>query len=168
MRLLTIPVTILLCQSLAASSGDACISNYQGLKASLFRRQCNMDALITTFYPKRELRPSAVNVFFYHVPRSVDIGKNDSCNAWQQVIQDRQLSGTHLEWFDSPTLLVADLFVLEHMSFMRLAVVQETIEYIIVDPFCDGVPESERITFLKTLTAFVSTCMLSFTYRYVL
>ena len=166
MRLLMIPVTILLCQSLAASSEDACISDYEELKASLLRRHCNRDALITTFYPNRELRPSAVDIFFYHVPRSVDIGKNASCNAWQQVIQGRHLSGTHSRWFNSPTLRVADLHVLEHMSFMRLAVVEDTIEYIILDPFCDGVPESKRVAILKTLTVFVSTCMSSFTYRY--
>ena len=54
------------------------------------------------------------------------------------------------------TLLVADLHVLEHMSFMRLAVVEEKIDHIILDPFCEEITDSEQIEILALLTSFVS------------
>ena len=134
----------------------ACISNYQELKESLLRRKCNVDALVSVFYPIGELRPSSVDVSYYQLPRNVDIGRNDSCNAWDQVIQEKDLAATKFRWLNSPTLLVADLHVLEHMSFMRLAVVEDRIDYIIVDPFCEKITDSEQIKILSLLTTFVS------------
>ena len=135
---------------------DECISNYQEVKQSLLRRRCNVDALVSVFYPISELRPSTVDVFYYHVPRSEDIGSNSSCRTWQQVVEREGLVATQMRWLNSPTLLVADLHVLEHMSFMRLAVVDERIDHVILDPFCDEITDSERIEILALLTSFVS------------
>ena len=146
---------LLLLPLLVLSKGE-CISNYQEVKQSLLRRRCNVDALVSVFYPISELRPSTVDVFYYHVPLSEDIGSNSSCRTWQQVVEREGLVATQMRWLNSPTLLVADLHVLEHMSFMRLAVVNEGIDRVILDPFCEEITDSERIEILAILTSFVS------------
>ena len=147
---------LLLFTLLAHSKGDECISNYQEVKQSLLRRKCNVDALVSVFYPISELRPSTVDVFYYHVPQSKNIGSNNSCSTWRQVVEREVLVATQMRWLNSPTLLVANLHVLEHMSFMRLAVVEEKIDHIILDPFCEEITDSEQIKILALLTSFVS------------
>ena len=156
MSSLFVILKLLFLLSLLVHSEGECISNYQEVKQSLLRRRCNVDALVSVFYPISELRPSTVDVFYYHVPRSEDIGSNSSCRTWQQVVEREGLVATQMRWLNSPTLLVADLHVLEHMSFMRLAVVNEGIDRVILDPFCEEITDSERIEILAILTSFVS------------
>ena len=41
------------------------------------------------------------------------------------------------------------------MSFMQAAIIQETIEYLVLDPYCDEIPEADRETGLMVLTKLV-------------